>query len=204
METELPRIVAPRQNWRVVATAAIAILVMLIFAIYALWECVYFKISVTDLTTLLAPVAFAAAVIERAVEILISPWRDTGANKLQSALAAIRASSSNSVSNDNHAAEKAASDALDEYRGVTQRYAFAISIFLSLCVSIAGVRAFQPFLDSTKFAELTNTHPHQHEFFIVIDIVLSAAVLAGGADGVHSIANAITTFFDHTADRTGS
>jgi hypothetical protein len=34
-----------------------------------------------------------------------------------------------------------------------------------------------------------------------VDVALSAALLAGGADGIHSVMNAITSFFDNTAEK---
>jgi len=37
--------------------------------------------------------------------------------------------------------------------------------------------------------------------FLVVDVALSAALLAGGADGIHSVVNAFTTFFETTAQR---
>jgi len=32
-------------------------------------------------------------------------------------------------------------------------------------------------------------------------VMLSATLLAGGADGIHSIVNAVTSFFNATADK---
>ena len=96
---------------------------------------------------------------------------------------------------------KTASDALDEYRGETQKYAFAISLTLATLVSIVGVRAFGPFLDTGKFHTISRA---QQLFFLCLDVGLSAALLAGGADGIHSITNAVTTFFYATAEKAKS
>lgn len=159
------------------------------------WQGLKMSVNVATLTSLLAPIAFAAAVVERAVEILISPWRDTGASKLQEALAAIQARPADT----NKAANlQAASEALDDYRGVTQQYAFAISLLLSLLVSISGVRALQPFLADNALKVLATD---QRGFFFTVDVLLTALLLSGGADGVHSIVNAVTTFFDATATK---
>ena len=95
--------------------------------------------------------AFAATFIERAVEILVSPWRDEGASKLDKVVAAIKARPADPVIDAaNATALRTASDALEEYRGDTQRYAFAVSLALSVMVSIAGVRALGPFVDRAK------------------------------------------------------
>jgi hypothetical protein len=155
-----------------------------------------------DLSGLLAPLAFASAVIERAVEILVSPWRDAGASKLSKALAAIQARPAEPAACAQNAADlQAASDALDEYRGDTQRFAFAVSLTLSVLVSMAGVRALGPFADAVKLNDIKLTPSAQHLFFLVIDVALSAGLLAGGADGIHSVVNAATSFFDGAADR---
>jgi hypothetical protein len=159
------------------------------------WQGLKMSVSVATLAGLLAPVAFAATVIERAVEILISPWRDTGASKLQKALAAIRGRPAE-IAKD--ADLQAASEALDDYRGVTQQYAFAISLLLSLLVSISGVRALQPFLTDNALKVVATD---QRGFFYTVDVLLPALLLSGGADGVHSIVNAVTTFFDATATK---
>lgn len=175
--------------WPIVAAA----IVVFWNALY--WQGLKMSVSVATLTSLLAPVAFAAAVVERAVEILISPWRDTGASKLQKALAAVQTRPADTAK----AADlQAASEALDDYRGVTQQFAFAISLLLSLLVSISGVRALQPFL-ADKALEVVATD--QRGFFYTVDVLLTALLLSGGADGVHSIVNAVTSFFDATATK---
>lgn len=156
-----------------------------------------------DLTGLLAPLAFCAAVIERAVEILISPWRDSEATKLEESVAAIKGRpTGNGAECQKTAADlQAMSDRLDEYRGKTQQYAFAVSLTLSIMLSIAGVRALEPFINSAQFHDVAVTPPAQQLFFRCVDVALSAALLAGGADGVHSVVNAVTSFFDASAEK---
>jgi hypothetical protein len=162
-----------------------------------------FTVKVSDLAGLLAPLAFAATVVERAVEILVSPWRDAGASKLDKAVAAIKARPVDPATSTQNAADlKQASDVLDDYRGDTQRYAFAVSLTLSVLVSIAGVRALGPFVDAVKLNDPKVTTEAQRLFFLAVDVALSAALLAGGADGVHSVVNAVTSFFDNAADKT--
>jgi len=85
-----------------------------------------------------------------------------------------------------------------EYRGETQQYAFAASLSFSLAAAYVGVRALWPFVDHQTFEKLGS---HQQWLFLVVDLVLSAALLAGGADGIHSVINSFTTFFDTTAQK---
>jgi len=186
-----------RKNWPLFVAGVIAISAVIIFRVCMNWDGISLTVKLQDLAGLLAPLAFAAAVVERAVEILISPWRDAEAGKLETALAASKADPKATPAD-----VKKASDALDDYRGETQRYAFAVSLTLSVFVAIAGVRALGTFADTAKLRDPKATSEGQHLFFLWVDVALSSALLSGGADGIHSIVNAVTTFFDSTADKT--
>jgi hypothetical protein len=194
--------VATTKNAALVIAGGLALAGILIFAVWLKWDGVVMTVALDKLAGLLSPIAFAAAVVERGVEILISPWRDSEASKLEKAVAAIKARPADPATAAQNAADlQAASNALDDYRGTTQRYAFAVSLTLSILVSIAGVRALGPFLDPAKFDLLKTSNPDQHTFFLAMDVALTAALLAGGADGVHSVVNAVTSFFDASADK---
>jgi hypothetical protein len=161
------------------------------------WDGLSLTVRLQDLSGLLAPLAFASAVIERAVQIIVSPWRDAEASKLEKAVSAIK--DTDPATNARNAADlKAASDRLDEYRGDTQQVAFGVSLTLSILVSMAGVRALGPFADVARLNNHAVTTPGQHLFFLCVDVVVSAGLLAGGADAIHSVVNAATSFFDNT------
>jgi len=183
-----------KKNWPLFVSGALALVGVIVFRARLNWGTLGLTVRLQDLSGLLAPLAFAAAVIERAVEILVSPWRDAEASKLERVVAAIKARPA-----DTAADLKAASDAIDEYRGDTQRYAFAVSLTLSVLVSMAGVRALGNFVDANKLKDLAFSQSPQYLFFLCVDVALSAALLAGGADGIHSVVNAVTSFFDRTA-----
>jgi hypothetical protein len=192
-----------RENWPLLVSAGIAFVALAIFTVFLKWDSLTFSVKISDLSGLLAPLAVAAAIIERAVEILVSPWRDTEASKLEKKVASIKARTSNAPTNAQDTVDlQAASDALDEYRGKTKKYAFAVSLILSVFVSITGIRALQGFIDSAKLHNAAIVAHSQQIFFLCIDVALSAALLAGGADGIHSVVNAITSFFQASADKT--
>jgi hypothetical protein len=189
-----------KKNWPLFVSGALALLGVIVFRTQLNWGTLGLTVRLQDLSGLLAPLAFAAAVIERAVEILVSPWRDAEASKLERVVATIKARLADPAANAQNAADlKAASDAVDEYRGDTQRYAFAVSLTLSVLVSMAGVRALGNFVDANKLKDPVFTQSPQYPFFLCVDVALSAALLAGGADGIHSVVNAVTSFFDKTA-----
>lgn len=194
-----------KKNAIAVGSAASFAVILGIFWTQMQWAGLSFTVRMQDLAGLMAPLAFAAAVVERAVEILLSPWRDAEASKLDKRITAIqnRKAEDPVAIAQKEADLKAASEALDEYRGKTQKFAFAVSILVSTCVAIAGVRVLQPFLDSNKSIEaFQKAHPAQFAYFLSVDVGLTTALLAGGADGVHSVMNAVTTFFNTTADNT--
>ena len=68
-----------------------------------------------------------------------------------------------------------------------------------LLVSITGVRALGPFTDPAKLKDTSVTTHARFTFFLCMDVALSAGLLAGGADGIHSVVNSITSFFNATA-----
>lgn len=198
-----PYVKENRKNIAPVLVGCGAVLAGAAFVSLRNWGALPMSVSLQNVGTLLAPIAFASAVVERSVEILISPWRDARANNLENEIAAIksRAPSSGVMAQDDQDRLKAKSEELAAYRGETQRLAFAASMILSAFVSIAGIRAFGPFLAASAFSNGGIAQSGQEGFFYFVDVGLTATVLAGGATGVHSIVNAITTFFDSTANK---
>lgn len=189
------------KNLPLLISSGAAIFAIALFGIYLQWNGLNCGVKVTDVAGLLAPLAVAATFIERAVEILVSPWRDGQANKLTKALNEVRARPADPLASAKNAVDlKAASEALDDYRSETQQIAFAVSLSLGMLTSISGVHALAPFTISAKCASGFASH-HQEVFFLCLDVALSAALLAGGADGIHSVMNAITSFFSATADK---
>jgi hypothetical protein len=177
---------------------AIAVLGMVYFAFQQHWDGIGLSVPVAQLVERMTPLILAAAFIERAVEILVSPWRDSGAAQLHRVVDAIKARPANpanpAVTAKNAADLQAANDALDTYKGQTQRYAFAAGLILSLCVAAAGLRSLWPFLADTKDF-IASVDPHQRAYFRLVDVLITTALLAGGADGFHGIISAVSDYF---------
>jgi hypothetical protein len=172
-----------------------------VFALWQKWDGISLTLDINQLVAKMSPLILASAFIERAVEILISPIRDTQASKLQGAVTAIKnrvvdASDPTAILQlaKNGADLQAANAALDDYRGETQHFAFAVGLMLSFCAAAVGVRALWPFVpDPVLFGKTVNAA--QQAYFRDYDVLISTAVLAGGADGLHGIINSITSFF---------
>lgn len=159
---------------------------------------------------------FAVALfVERAVEVVVMVFRDQQADLLdeaeEHAVRVVKAAIKKAAAPaDDHTAapadKKAASDAVETaqqalatarqnkliYRAQTKEIALLISFVFGVFVSLAGVRALHGLLlDATPTGNL----------FTAADIVVTGAMLAGGSEGVHRMANAFTSFMDGVSAR---
>jgi hypothetical protein len=137
-----------------------------------------------------------AGFIERAVEVVITPWRSPEKKNRHAELDRAKASANADI-------QKNANDSLDEYVGKTTLYAFVVAFLFSLVAAMAGVRALWPFIEVSPVAKTAfgSLPLAQKNTFIIVDVVLSAALLAGGANGIHSPVNAFKSFFDASAQK---
>jgi hypothetical protein len=158
------------------------------------WNAAIFqRITADNILGFLMPAVVTSAIIERAVEVVVSPWRDPEADKRQNAVN--NASTLLSAAPDNtNAAEslQAATDDLSQYTGQTRKYAYALAVAFSVMAVTAGVRVLWPMLDATA---VQNLPVGQQDYFRWFDMLISALLLAGGAAGIHAPINAITSFF---------
>lgn len=164
------------------------------FGIFAMWWGLDITVQASTVSNVLAPLLLVAGFIERAVEVVITPWRDPDAKKKQAAVDKAKTAA-------DVAALEAANNSLTDYVGETTLYAFIVAFMFGLVAAMVGVRALWPFIqvsqDTVKaFAALSFG---QRNTFIIYDVVLSAALMAGGANGIHSVITAFTSFFNASA-----
>jgi hypothetical protein len=164
----------------------------------------------------LTPQAFAGLIgwlfvvalfVERAVEVVVMIFRDQQSDQLDEAeehavrvvKTAIKKAAALAGDNTAALAVEAVRQALFTarqnklvYRAETKEIALLISFVFSVFVSLAGVRALHGLLlDATPTGNL----------FTVADIVVTGAMLAGGTEGIHRMANAFTSFMDGVSAR---
>lgn len=151
-----------------------------------------------DLVRALTPLAMAAIFIERAVEVLISPWRDADATDKENAVKAATAASASPATDSN---VRDLIDDLNQYRGTTKKVAFLLAFVLSLIAALVGVRAMGPFLADDGMNALTAA---QKKLFWGYDVLLTAILLPGGADLVHSVFNAFSSVFNKVQNSASS
>jgi hypothetical protein len=122
------------------------------------------------------------------------PWRDPGYDSIQAELSAAAAAKP-----PNPGEVKRLTGKLNDYVAETTRYAFITIFFFGLVAAMIGIRALSPFLGKPLEGVIANLG--QRNSFIVFDVVLSAALIAGGSNGIHSIVSAATSFFDASAQK---
>ncbi len=214
-------------TWLVVAAGAIAAA----SAARTLGRVELADVGIEKVTNVLVTLIFVALLIERAVEVFISPHtgiekqrlRDlqeklrTGATALRTEIEKARAAGlanpadatmvQNLVQLETQLATNLAEDARHE-AGIaadnrrTQRIALGISIPLSFAAALAGLRTLSAFLPvELRDAEglvvaagtsgasqvIVGVNDVQLGLFTAIDVVLTAGLLAGGADGIHQV-----------------
>lgn len=92
-------------------------------------------------------------------------------------------------------ARRTARDALTAWQAGTRRLAFLGSVVLGVLVAGLGVRALGLFVDPGEFADLREG---QRVAFHMMDVLLTAGVLAGGSDALHQFVTTFTDFMTKT------
>lgn len=139
----------------------------------------------------LAPLVILALFIERGVEVVLAGWRAAGATTRDTEMRmAIREGTTDE--------QWRAKASLDAYTAHSQRLAFLIAFIIALLISMMGVRAIEMLVGDNLVA---SAPPFQRNLFVRVDILVTALLLTGGAEGIHKIVNAFTTFMESTKQK---
>lgn len=166
--------------------------------------------------TVLTSLMFVALLIERAVEVFVSPITADDKQNLVSEQAKLRATVDDlktrlapPVTVTDPAPQLPSPEQAATFQGMidnlqtadqqlvtrinmldkkTQKIALSFSVPISFVVALGGMRAFAPFLEhNTPQPAGAASSPMQLALFTAADVVLTAGLLAGGADGIHKI-----------------
>ncbi len=141
--------------------------------------------NVADYVNMLAPLVLTALFIERGLEVILTVWRGPESESKSLEIKHLKSKS------DDAAVVK--EKELLQYKGETQKKAFTASVCVGIVISALGIRALQMFVDADAFYELSDL---QQNLFHVVDVIITGAMLGGGADGIHKVIAAFTTFMD--------
>ena len=137
------------------------------------------SVDVNKVTSLLAYLFTVALFIERFIEVIVAILRNQGAAEFEYTL-------ENTKKNKGDEA-KAESD-LIKYRMDTQKLSLRISFTIGIVVSAIGIRAL-----SGLGVDIPNLPLDQKNYFNIVDIFITAGLLAGGSEGIHQL----TTVYDN-------
>ncbi len=151
-----------------------------------------------------------ALFVERAIEVFLSAWRSAGADDLDRKIEIKNNDISNFLKLHTDARKAAGKD---EYRVLNDELAVAETIraqyradsrFISqwfglgigIVIAFVGVRVLDSVVDSTSLSGV------QKSFFVLVDIMLTGAVIAGGSESINKIMKLYNSFMESTVRRT--
>jgi hypothetical protein len=141
-------------------------------------------LSIEQFSKALLPLAVISLILERVIEVFVAPWRDARKTNLENEIRAREAAGQDS---------SAAQEALTAWRAESQKIAFLAATFVGLLAAAVGFRALEGLADPAAVATYSQ---FQLAAFRSFDVVVTAGLLAGGADFVHRFVSAITNFMD--------
>jgi hypothetical protein len=140
--------------------------------------------GIGDVTQRIAPLFLIALFVERALEVFVTAWRAPEERIRRVA----RATALGQATPEEEAT-------LVRYKSDTQRIAFVTGIALGIVVSSIGIRALALFMNPEQLAMLSGW---QRPALTVVDVLITGAVIGGGADGIHKLIKVFTSFLDAT------
>ena len=143
------------------------------------------QFTADEIVRLFTELGVIALVIERSVEVFITPLRGEKAEHLARARKL------------DHPEAKTAEI---QYRGLTRKIAFLTALALGMAVSTVGVRILSQLVQAEALSDPSKTRPIQLGFFTLLDILLTGALLAGGSDGMHKLASVFTGHMEAAAE----
>jgi hypothetical protein len=143
------------------------------------------RADLTAFGQLLAVLLFASAMLERALDVWLSLTMGGEADRLDAEIRSLKAKLTATPSDDQTKELKKLVDARTEHQSRTRRKALPLAMFGGLMISAIGLRALQSLFGDggdpgSPLAEPTKA-------FVVVDVVLTGTLLAGGSDGIHWI-----------------
>jgi hypothetical protein len=157
--------------------------------------------ALENIGNVLGPLVLVALFIERAVEVLMTVWREPEAQEAESRVTRAREVAGPDAAATDRGVAAAELD-LRRYKAQSRRIAFALTLTLGLFAALLGIRAVQQFLEGGVLP--TDITGAQKAAFVRFDMFITAAMIAGGAEGIHRVVSAFTAFADASKKRAQS
>ena len=137
-----------------------------------------------------------ALFIERTVEVLLAPWRGLGSHRMSARVKQAKAKLDNGETAS--AVEmSSAENELREYKGETKQMAFLLALALGMAISAVGLRGLEFFVDPNSL----HLPSQQMVVFRGLDVLVTGALLAGKADGLHKMVLVFTSYVDKSTEK---
>ena len=157
----------------------------------------FMEITSANILGVLTSLFVTALFIERAAEVLISvsrgPTADTLGDQLSSLDQRLAAATDVAEKTSLGAERETIAKQLLAFKATTKIIALWSNLCAGMVISAVGVRGL---------AGLLQTAPAgwQKDAFAAVDIILTGALIGGGAEGIHQLVSVITDFLDKTRE----
>jgi len=162
--------------------------------------------AATNLPAMFGYLLLICIFVERSIEMFLSSFRGAGANKIDFELKNLQGDinefegkkpledNAEMQLNDLKVKLRATEDKRARYRAESGYLALWIGLFIGLAVSLVGVRILG------NIVEMDNLAEKQKGFFIMVDVLLTGSVLAGGSEAFNKIMKVYNSFMTKSAE----
>ena len=138
---------------------------------------------------MITPLILVSLFIERTLEVLLSAWRGTEKARLK--LEVIRAGQG--ADDGERSSLRSNEEKFLAHKIETRKIASAGGVALGIVVSALGIHALEMFVDADSYYQLSG---FQLIAFRGVDIVVTGALIGGGAEALHRIIASLIAFMD--------
>lgn len=175
-----------------IIVAIIACVIIILTVLYSPRMIPFWDFEIQDIAMLLLSLFVVTLFVERAVEVIITVWRDPEKSQYEKSIDILKSKleERRKIKKDTteiSAGLKKLMHEHEHYRAITRTIAVPIAFAMGIVVSALGIRVLQPFLDNTIFKSMTDL---QKLLFGGADVLVTGSVIGGGSKGVHEIIEA--------------
>jgi len=165
--------------------------------------------GLTQVVQLLMSLVLVSLFLERTIEVFITIWRGPQAKQLEAsvhthqmrmaALSKVAADPVAMVAMDQASQElDAVTQAATQQKSGTRGWALWASLALGLAISLVGVRTLNPLVTADSYNLLAQG---QKNLFDLVDVLITAGLIAGGSNGIHAILQVFIDLAEKTSNR---
>ncbi len=174
------------------AFAIITLMLAILIVLVAIWfgpeEIPFLDFSTEFVVQLITAAFLVALFIERTTEVFHNAWRGGEGANIARELIEVKQKHKAANMNDTEIAGQSNVQKLQAkraiYRSENKRLALLSGLILGIIISALGVRLIMPFLEPRVIDELSSGH---HRLLIGVDVLVTGALLGGGANGLHKV-----------------